>query len=438
MLICNGKIKTMNGPMIENGFIRTRGTLIEEIGDMERLTDRSDETVLDAEGGLVMPGIIDAHSHIGITEEKKGTIGDDCNECTNPVTASLRAIDAVNPMDAAFHEAVAAGITCVQVGPGSANVIGGQFALIKTHGRCIDEMILKAPSAVKAALGENPKVCYGDQNKYPSTRMANAALLRSTLKKAAQYRPENGYDADLEALLPVLSGEIPLKVHVHRADDIFTAIRIAKEFGIRITLDHCTEGHLIAEYIKESGFPAIVGPDLTSKNKIEVGNMSFKTCGVLHRAGVLTAITTDHPVTLLPYLPLCAGLCVRAGLPMEEAFRAITVNPAKICGAYDRIGSLDVGKDADIAVFDGNPMSPFTRTLYTVINGQVVYSNDDCCRNDRSVNSNGCGCQDDRAVSLNNGGYQDDRVVSSNDGCCRNERAVSSNSCGCQDDRFIR
>lgn len=374
MLICNGKIKTMNGPVIENGFVRTHGKLIQEIGDMKDLKSSSDDVILDVSGSLVMPGIIDAHSHIGIMEEKKGTIGDDCNECTEPVTASLRAIDAVNPMDAAFHEAIAAGITSVQVGPGSANVIGGQFALIKTHGRCIDEMIIKAPSAMKAALGENPKVCYGDQNKYPSTRMANAALLRTTLKKASQYEPQNGFDENLEALLPVLNREIPLKVHVHRADDILTAIRIAKEFAIQITLDHCTEGHLIAEYIKASGFPAIVGPDLTSKNKIEVGNMSFKTCGVLNRAGVLTAITTDHPVTLLPYLPLCAGLCVRAGLPMEEAYKAITINPAKICGAESRIGSLAPGKDADIAIFDHNPMSPFSQTLYTIIDGEIVYS----------------------------------------------------------------
>lgn len=374
MLICNGKIKTMNGPVIENGFVRTHGKLIQEIGDMKDLKSSDDDVVLDVSGSLVMPGIIDAHSHIGIMEEKKGTIGDDCNECTEPVTASLRAIDAVNPMDAAFHEAIGAGITSVQVGPGSANVIGGQFALIKTHGRCIDEMIIKAPSAMKAALGENPKVCYGDQNKYPSTRMANAALLRTTLKKASQYEPQNGFDENLEALLPVLNREIPLKVHVHRADDILTAIRIAKEFAIQITLDHCTEGHLIAEYIKASGFPAIVGPDLTSKNKIEVGNMSFKTCGVLNRAGVLTAITTDHPVTLLPYLPLCAGLCVRAGLPMEEAYKAITINPAKICGAESRIGSLAPGKDADIAIFDHNPMSTFSQTLYTIIDGEIVYS----------------------------------------------------------------
>lgn len=374
MLITGGKIITMNDLVLENGYIRTTGKMISEIGDMNDLPENDNDITLDVHGCLVMPGIIDAHSHIGIIEEKKGTIGDDCNECTNPVTPSLRAIDAINPMDAAFHEAVAAGITGVLAGPGSANVIGGQFAFIKTHGRCIDDMIVKAPAAMKAALGENPKVCYSDQNKYPSTRMANAALLRETLQKARLYKPEDGYDADMEAMQPVLQKKIPMKIHVHRADDILTAIRIAKEFDINITLDHCTEGHLVAEYVKKSGFPAIVGTDLTSKNKIEVANMSFKTCGVLNEAGVLTAITTDHPVALIQYLPLCAGLSVRAGLPMEEAYKAITINPAKICGVDARVGSLEIGKDADIAIFDGNPMNTFTNTVYTIIDGKVVYS----------------------------------------------------------------
>lgn len=209
MLITGGKIITMNDLVLENGYIKTTGKMISEIGDMNDLPENDNDITLDVHGCLVMPGIIDAHSHIGIMEEKKGTIGDDCNECTNPVTPSLRAIDAINPMDAAFHEAVAAGITGVLAGPGSANVIGGQFAFIKTHGRCIDDMIVKAPAAMKAALGENPKVCYGDQNKYPSTRMANAALLRKTLQKARLYKSEDGYDADMEAMQPVLQKKSP-------------------------------------------------------------------------------------------------------------------------------------------------------------------------------------------------------------------------------------
>lgn len=377
MLICNGKILTMAGDEIENGFVQIEGKTITKVGEMKGVKNYKklieSEDVIDAKGGIVMPGLIDAHSHIGIMEEKKGTIGDDCNEGTKPVTPSLRAVDAINPMDAAFHEAIAAGITGVLVGPGSANVIGGQFAFIKTHGRCIDEMIVKAPAAMKAALGENPKVCYGDRDIYPSTRMANAALLRETLQKAKNYDASNGFNADLEAMLPVLRREIPLKVHAHRADDILTAIRIAKEFQIDITLDHCTEGHLIKEYIKESGFPAIVGTDLTSKNKIEVENMSFKTCGELNKAGVLTAITTDHPVALIQYLPICAGLSVRAGLSMEEGYKSITINAARICRVEHRVGSLEAGKDADIAIFDGNPMDTFTNTLYTIIDGVIVY-----------------------------------------------------------------
>lgn len=381
MLICNGRVFTMSedDKEYENGFVRIGGEVITEVGNMSDLKEKKDEEILDVGGAIVMPGIIDAHSHIGISEEKKGAIGDDCNEVTNPITPSLRAIDAINPMDAAFHEAIAAGITGVMAGPGSANVIGGQFAFLKTYGRCIDEMLVKAPTAMKAALGENPKVNYGDKDCYPSTRMANAALLRKTLRQAAHYKPENGYDADMEVMQFVIRKEIPLKVHVHRADDILTAIRIAKEFAIEITLDHCTEGHLITEYVKAAGYPAIVGPDLTSKNKIEVQNMSFKTCGILHKAGVLTAITTDHPVTLLQYLPICAGLAVRAGLPLKEGYRCITINPAKICGVADRVGSLEKGKDADIAIFDDNPMQTLTNTLYTIINGKIVYNKKEKC-----------------------------------------------------------
>lgn len=381
MLICNGRVFTMSedDKEYENGFVRIGGEVITEVGNMSDLKEKKDEEILDVGGAIVMPGIIDAHSHIGISEEKKGAIGDDCNEVTNPITPSLRAIDAINPMDAAFHEAIAAGITGVMAGPGSANVIGGQFAFLKTYGRCIDEMLVKAPTAMKAALGENPKVNYGDKDCYPSTRMANAALLRKTLRQAAHYKPENGYDADMEVMQFVIRKEIPLKVHVHRADDILTAIRIAKEFDIEITLDHCTEGHLITEYVKAAGYPAIVGPDLTSKNKIEVQNMSFKTCGILHKAGVLTAITTDHPVTLLQYLPICAGLAVRAGLPLKEGYRCITINPAKICGVADRVGSLEKGKDADIAIFDDNPMQTLTNTLYTIINGKIVYNKKEKC-----------------------------------------------------------
>jgi len=379
MLIINGIIFTMEGKPIENGFVRTKGKFIEEIGTMAVLENTKNEKILDVNGAWVMPGLIESHAHIGITEEKWGAIGDDSNEATNPSTATLRAIDGINPMDPAFHDAIQAGITSVMAGPGSANVIGGQFVFMKTQGRCIDHMIVKFPAAMKIAFGENPKTTYGDQNLYPSTRMGTAAMLRNTLHQAVQYKKdkENGNiateDFEMEPWLPVLDKEIPMKAHAHRADDILTAIRIAKEFEVDITIDHGTEGHLIADDIKNSGFPVIAGTDLTSRSKLEVQNMDFKTCGVLQNAGVLCAITTDHPVALIQYLPLCAGLAVKHGLPMKEGLKAITINAAKICRVDDRVGSLKKGKDADIAIFSGNPMEIFTKTLYTIINGEIVY-----------------------------------------------------------------
>ena len=385
MYIVGGRIKTMAGQDIPEGILRIQGGKIAEIGKKGEISlcPEDNERVLVIKEGLIMPGLIEAHCHMGITEEKKGMEGDDCNETVNPVTPWLRAIDGINSMDASFDDAVRAGITAAMIGPGSSNVVGGQFALLKTKGRRVDDLIIKAPAAMKVAFGENPKVNYAGQNKSPSTRMAIAAMLREELLKAAEYgrrkesaaKKQEEFEEDFrkECWLPVLRGEIPLKAHVHRADDIFTAIRIAEEFGLKMTLDHCTEGHLIAEEIAAAGFPAIVGPDLASRSKIEVQNMAFKTAGILNRKGIMTAITTDHPVSLIQSLPVCAGLAVKAGLPLEEGYKAITIYPAVICGVSDRIGSLEVGKDADIAIFDGNPMEVFTKTLYTIINGKIVY-----------------------------------------------------------------
>ena len=383
MLIINGTIFTMEEELgengtIENGYVRTNGKYIEEVGAMSQLRRmEEEEAVLDVRGAWVFPGIIESHCHIGISEEKIGIIGDDCNEGTNPVTPTLRAIDAVNPMDAAFHDAIEAGITSVMVGPGSANVVGGQFLFMKTHGRCIDDMVVKNPAAMKVAFGENPKTCYGDKDEYPATRMGVAALLRKTLFEAMQYKKnkenEDKIDFEMEPWIPVLNKEIPLKAHAHRADDILTAIRIAREFDLRMTIDHGTESHLIVEQIKESGYPVIVGPDLTSRSKPEVQNMNFKTNRILHENGILFSIMTDHPVSMIQYLPLCAGLAVKHGLPMEEGIKAITIHAAQICGVADMVGSLRKGKHADIAVFTGNPLEVFTETMYTIIDGEVVY-----------------------------------------------------------------
>ncbi len=384
MYIVNGTIYTMDeqNTVIEKGAIRIKDGILAEIGDITvHLTEG--EKIIDAEGGLILPGLIEAHCHIGIQEEKKGMEGNDCNETVNPITPWLSAVDAVNPMDAAFGDAVRAGITCVQAGPGSANVVGGQFLVMKTYGRCIDQMVIKCPSAMKIAFGENPKVNYSGQNMSPVTRMAIAGMLRKELfeaklyyeKRKASLEQGETFERDFtkECWVPVFEKKIPLKAHVHRADDIFTAIRIAKEFGLDMTLDHCSEGHIIAEYLAEAGYPAIVGPDLASRSKIEVQNAAFKTVGILQKAGVMTAVTTDHPVSLIQSLPLCAGLAVKAGLPFIEGLRAITINAAKIAGVENRVGSLEVGKDADISIFRSNPMEIMSETLYTIIDGVVVY-----------------------------------------------------------------
>lgn len=382
LLIKNGKILTMAGKTYESGEVLIKDGKIVYVGEQADVSLEEEDTVIDANGLWVMPGIIEAHCHIGISEEKEGQEQDDSNETTLPVTPYIRALDAVNPMDAAFHNAIQAGITSVMVGPGSSNVVGGQFLFMKTHGRVIDDMVIKEPAAMKVAFGENPKKAYKDLNTPPASRMTIAAMLREELFLAKQYQRKKEKSKDiedfeedfrLEAWLPVLKGEIPLKAHVHRADDILTAIRIAREYHLKLTLDHCSEGHIIADEIKNSGYPAIIGPGMSCRNKLEIKNVDFKTPGVLAKKGVKVAITTDHPVTLIQYLPICAGLAAKKGLGVEEGLKAITINAAEICQVDSRVGSLEAGKDADIAIFTGNPMEVFTHTVYTIIDGAVVY-----------------------------------------------------------------
>lgn len=382
LLIKNGKILTMAGKTYESGEVLIKNGKIVYVGELADVSLGEEDTVIDAFGLWVMPGIIEAHCHIGISEEKEGQEQDDSNETTLPLTPYIRALDAVNPMDAAFHNAIQAGITSVMVGPGSSNVVGGQFLFMKTHGRVIDDMVIKEPAAMKVAFGENPKKAYKDLNTPPASRMTIAAMLREELFLAKQYQQKKekskaaeDFEEDfrLEAWLPVLKGEIPLKAHVHRADDILTAIRIAKEYHLKLTLDHCSEGHIIADEIQNSGYPAIIGPGMSCRNKLEIKNVDFKTPGVLAKKGVKVAITTDHPVTLIQYLPICAGLAAKKGLGVEEGLKAITINAAEICQVDNRVGSLEAGKDADIAIFTGNPMEVFTHTVYTIIDGMVVY-----------------------------------------------------------------
>lgn len=379
LAIAHGRVLTMadeGKKVVEEGTILVNDNIIEKILEKEEKIPQ-EYRMIDAKGCFVLPGFVEAHCHMGITEEKKGMEGDDCNEGVNPITPSLRAIDAINPMDDAFHNAVRAGITAAMIGPGSSNVVGGQFVVLNNDGRCIDDMILRFPAALKVAFGENPKVNYSGMGKSPSTRMAIADMLRKELSDAKQYlkdhKQNDGTKLQYEAYRAVFEKKIPIKAHVHRADDILTAIRIAKEFDLDMTLDHCSEGHLILEEIKNSGFPAIVGPDLASRNKIEVQNMAFKTAGVLAKVGVLTAITTDHPVSIIQTLPLCAALAVKEGMEMEDALKAITINAAKICRVDDRIGSLEPGKQADIVIFDRHPFDIFAKTMCVLIKGRLVH-----------------------------------------------------------------
>ena len=382
IFIKNGIIYTMAGETIENGSILIKNGKIVEVG--RDIIAPLDAEVVDAEGKIVLPGFIDAHCHLGMWEEGIGFEGSDGNEMVDPVTPHLRAIDAINPMDISFEEAYQGGVTTAVTGPGSANVVGGTFVAIKTVGNRIDDMIIKDPIAMKVAFGENPKRVYDSQKKSPMTRMATAAILRETLFKAKAYMDKKDraedeskmpeFDMKMEAMIPVLKKEIPLKAHAHRADDIFTAIRIAKEFDVDITLDHCTEGHLIVDELVKEGKNAIVGPSLGNRSKFELKNMTFETPKVLVEAGVKVAITTDSPVTPLQYLPLCAGLAHKAGLDEMEALKCITINAAEIVGLSDRIGSIEVGKDADIVIFDGNPIKDVDHKTYmTIIDGKIVY-----------------------------------------------------------------
>ena len=373
MLIKNGKIYTMENREIFIGDISEIGAHLEQL---------EDEDVLDATNKYVYPGLVEAHCHLGMEESSIRMEGNDVNESSDPVTPHVRAIDGCNPMDETIRHACEAGVTTVAAGPGSANVIGGTFMVYKTYGNCIDDMVIKNPVAMKCAFGENPKRVY--QESKIKTRMNIAALLRETLYKTKEYMEKKesarrnagntpAYDMRLEAMIPVLKKEIPLKCHAHRADDILTIIRIAKEFDIDVTLDHCTDGEVIKEKIKESGYPAIVGPALTHKSKFELANKSFTTPKTLMDEGVLVAITTDSPVIPQEYLSLCAGLAMKAGMEEIEALEAITINPAKILGLDNRLGSLKAGKDADIVICDGSILDSLTKVDYTIINGKVVY-----------------------------------------------------------------
>lgn len=384
MLIQNGVVHPMDGPVIPCGFVAFEGGKITAVGPMESLKDDYSGPVLDAEGGHILPGFIDAHCHLGLFGNAVGFEGDDGNEDTDPCTPQLRALDGINPLDRCFQEARAGGVTAVLTGPGSANPIAGQFLAMKTTGRWVDEMLLKAPAAMKFALGENPKSTYNERKETPVTRMATAAIIRENLSKALEYQDRQAqaesdpdedmpdYDAKLEALQPVVKGKLPAHFHAHRADDIATAVRISKEFGLNYVIVHGTEGHLVAGLLAAEGVPVITGPCLTDRCKPELAGMTLENPVLLAKAGVKVAICTDHPETPIQYLPLCAAMAVRAGMEEEDALAAITRNAAEIGGIADRVGTLTTGKDADIVVTQGHPLDWNSKITAVFIDGIQV------------------------------------------------------------------
>lgn len=377
MIIRNGLIFDAVSREPYRGDILIRNGKIEAVGG----TYEADDPVIDADGLRVYPGLVDAHCHIGLDNYGIGPAGFDYNEHNDPVCPQLRGIDSFNPMELGIAKALAGGVTSVCTGPGSANVLGGTFIAVKMHGTCVDDMIIRDPAAMKCAFGENPKRCYSDKG--ISARMTTAAKLREILFKAREYAEKldsaaddpskkPAFDMKLHSMLPVIRGEIPLKAHAHRADDICTAIRIAKEFGIRLTIEHCTEGHLIVNELVRAGYPVAVGPTLGGAGKVELVNKTFDTPGILAKAGLSVSIITDSPVIPQEYLPLCAGLAVKAGMDPFDALKAITINPARHIGIEDRVGSIEAGKDADIVVTDGDIMVSDTNIIAVILDGCKV------------------------------------------------------------------
>lgn len=379
LFIKNGYVKTMAGDDVENGcvLVGDDGKIV-AVGKNVECPEGAE--IIDAEGRLVTPGCVDGHCHIGIKNEIEPS-NDDRDEKVNPVTPQMRAVDGINPVDDAFSDALAKGVTTACTGPGSVNVVGGTFVAIKLYGTDVDKMIVKNPIGMKCAFGEDPKKFYSDKKQSPVTRMGIAALLRELLMKAKKYADEDemgiphAFDLKLESMIPVMRREIPLKAHAHQADDILTAIRIAKEFDVDLTIDHGTDCSLILDELAEAGYPVMSGPLILGSHKAEYRNKSCENPRKLHEAGIPFCIITDSPVVPLEYLPLCAGLAVRDGLDVDAAWRAITIDPARIVGIADRVGSLEAGKDADIVIWNADPLAVVgARSYKTIVDGKVVYS----------------------------------------------------------------
>ena len=382
MVIVNADVRTMAGERFEHGYIHMDGGKIVSVGPMERAP--RDAERFDAAGAVALPGLVDAHCHIGMWEDGLGFEGDDGNEDTDPVTPQLRGLDGVNPLDRAFTEALDWGVTTVVTGPGSANPIAGQMCAMKTCGRRVDDMLLAAPLAVKMAMGENPKTSYHEKQQGPATRMGIAAAIREQLAKAKKYGEqleraaadddfdEPEYDAKCEALLPLLRGEIKAHIHAHRADDIFTAIRIAKEFGFPYVIVHGTEGHLVADLLTREGAAVIAGPLLGARSKPELKNADDGGAGALDRAGVKVAVATDHPELPCRFLLLSAQVAAQNGMDPGAALRAVTSTAAEICGLEGRVGALAPGRDADVLLYEEEPLETHRKPFAVFVDGRRV------------------------------------------------------------------
>lgn len=379
LLIKNAKVITMAGEYLPQGDVLIDGARIAAVGND---LSAPDARVIDAAGLYALPGLVDSHCHIGMWDDSMGFEGSDGNEITNPVTPQMRALDSLYPRDRCFSEALAGGVTTVATGPGSANPIGGQFVAMKTAGSYLEDMIIREPLALKIAFGENPKRCYGEGGKLPMTRMGTAAVIREAFVKAQNYMrkmdaadPDKRPDRDLglEVLVKALRREIKVKAHAHRSDDILTAIRIGREFNLDLTLEHCTEGYIILDRLAREQLPVTLGPLLSDRSKIELGRMTFEAPAMFERAGVKFALMTDSPVIPEQYLAVEAAICVRNGLSEEGALKAITINAAEAIGLADRVGSLEVGKDADVCLYDAHPLDARAHVTHSIVNGEVAF-----------------------------------------------------------------
>ncbi|WP_035770072.1 amidohydrolase [Arthrobacter castelli] len=378
--ITNAHVVPIEGEPFDGTVVVAKGR-ISAMGPKAKIPRQAE--VIDAGGQWLLPGFVDAHTHLGVHEESEGKEGDDTNEMTDPIMAAVRALDGINPHEMGFDDALTGGVTTVNVNPGSGNPVGGLCVALHTHGRYIDEMVLRSPSGLKAALGENPKRVYGEQKKTPSTRLGTAMVMRQAFVDAQNYigkADANARDLKLEALAMVLNKEIPWRQHAHRADDIATALRMAEEFGYDLVLDHGTEAHILADVIAEKGIPVLIGPLFTARSKVELRQRSLANPGKLAAAGVDISIITDHPVIPIHYLVHQATLSVKEGLDRQQALESITINPAKVMGVADRVGSLEVGKDADLVLWTGDPLDVMQRATQVFIGGRQVFEYDDDTR----------------------------------------------------------